>query len=579
MRYHALATDYDGTLAHHGAIDAETVEHLKKLLASGRRLIMVTGRELPELKTVCPDLDLFEWVVAENGGLLYCPATKEERPLADAPKPEFVEALKKRGVERISVGRVIVATWEPHEKTCLDVIHEMGLELQVIFNKGAVMILPANVNKASGLKACLKVMNLSPHNVVGIGDAENDHALLRMCEVSAAVANALPAVKDTADIVTTLDHGKGVSQLIAGMLRNDLTDLDKRLTRHYLPVGKSGDEEICLTPYTNGVLICGPSASGKSTVATRIVESLIEQRYQFCLIDPEGDYEKFEGAVVFGGPQSPPPREEVLRLLDNAMSNAVVSMTGMKIADRPPFFLTLMSDLMQRRTKTGHPHWVILDEAHHLMPADWKPGEAVIPETLRNTLLITVHPELLPRSILERVQVILAVGNNARENVEKFATAVGAAAPQITETPQQAGELLMWRRGSEEPARVVKAYPSKTERHRHRRKYVEGELSKDRSFFFTGPAGTMKLRAQNIMMFLQIAEGIDDETWMYHLKRGDYSNWFAECIKDVALASEVRQIEKTNGATPNETREAIRAVVERDYTLPASVPMPVKGAQ
>ena len=165
MRYHALATDYDGTLAHHGAVDAETVEHLKKFLSSGRRLIMVTGRELPELKTVCPDLDLFEWVVAENGGLLYCPATKEERPLHDAPKPEFVEALKSRGVGPISVGRVIVATWEPHEKTCLDVIHEMGLELQVIFNKGAVMILPANVNKASGLKAALKVMNLSPHNV------------------------------------------------------------------------------------------------------------------------------------------------------------------------------------------------------------------------------------------------------------------------------------------------------------------------------------------------------------------------------------------------------------------------------
>jgi hypothetical protein len=80
-------------------------------------------------------------------------------------------------------------------------------------------------------------------------------------------------------------------------------------------------------------------------------------------------------------------------------------------------------------------------------------------------------------------------------------------------------------------------------------------------------------------MFLQIAEGIDDETWMYHLKRGDYSSWFRECIKDVALASEVRHIEQMDPATPAKTREAIRAVVERDYTLPASVPMPVKEAQ
>ncbi len=127
-------------------------------------------------------------------------------------------------------------------------IHEHGLELQVIFNKGAVMILPANVNKASGLKAALKLMNLSPHNVVAIGDAENDHALLRMCEVSVAVANALPAVKDTADIVTTLDHGQGVSQLITGLLRNDLSDVDRRLSRHYLPIGNAAKMKSACLP-------------------------------------------------------------------------------------------------------------------------------------------------------------------------------------------------------------------------------------------------------------------------------------------------------------------------------------------
>ena len=42
----------------------------------------------------------------------------------------------------LDVGRVIVATQEPHEVTVLHVIHEMGLELQLIFNKGSVMILP-----------------------------------------------------------------------------------------------------------------------------------------------------------------------------------------------------------------------------------------------------------------------------------------------------------------------------------------------------------------------------------------------------------------------------------------------------
>jgi len=140
------------------------------LLASGRRLVLVTGRELDDLQKVCPRLDLFEYVVAENGALLYKPSTGEETPLAARPPEAFVTLLRQRGVGPISVGRVIVATWEPHESTVLATIRDLGLELQVIFNKGAVMILPAGVNKATGLASALEKMELSPHNAVGIGD-------------------------------------------------------------------------------------------------------------------------------------------------------------------------------------------------------------------------------------------------------------------------------------------------------------------------------------------------------------------------------------------------------------------------
>ncbi|MBC8025151.1 MAG: HAD-IIB family hydrolase, partial [Steroidobacteraceae bacterium] len=188
MRYLALCTDYDGTIAHHGKVDAPTIAALEELRASGRKLILVTGREIDDLQTVCDRLDLFDRVVAENGALIYRPATKEERVLGEAPSAAFVAALRKRGVERISVGRSIVATWTPHENAVLDAIRELGLELQVIFNKGAVMILPAGVNKASGLKAALEELKISIHNTVGVGDAENDHALLASCECSAAVA-------------------------------------------------------------------------------------------------------------------------------------------------------------------------------------------------------------------------------------------------------------------------------------------------------------------------------------------------------------------------------------------------------
>src|SRR5690606_14747746 len=140
-----LACDYDGTLATHGVIDPDTVRSLRRWRDAGRKLLMVTGRELPDLQTVCPHLALFDFIVAENGGLLHVPATGDTRPIAAAPPQAFLDALVAKGVERISVGQTIVATWEPHETTVLETIREQGLELQVIFNKGAVMVLPTGV--------------------------------------------------------------------------------------------------------------------------------------------------------------------------------------------------------------------------------------------------------------------------------------------------------------------------------------------------------------------------------------------------------------------------------------------------
>ena len=202
MRYHLLATDYDGTIATDGRVDAATLEALRALRATGRKLVLVTGRDLDELLSVHPELDIFERVVAENGALLYRPATKERKPLGEPPPADFLAALRQRGVAPLAAGEVIVATREPHETVVLETIRELGLELQVIFNKGAVMVLPAGVNKATGLMAALEELKISPHNVVGVGDAENDHSFLKLCERSAAVSGALPALRDTADVTS-----------------------------------------------------------------------------------------------------------------------------------------------------------------------------------------------------------------------------------------------------------------------------------------------------------------------------------------------------------------------------------------
>src|SRR6266540_309252 len=103
MYFIALATDYDGTLAHDGLVSAKTLSALGRVKKTGRKLILVTGRELPDLKRVFPELGIFDKVVAENGALIYTPASEEERTISPSPPADFVAKLKKRGVKPLSV--------------------------------------------------------------------------------------------------------------------------------------------------------------------------------------------------------------------------------------------------------------------------------------------------------------------------------------------------------------------------------------------------------------------------------------------------------------------------------------------
>ena len=224
MKYQALATDYDGTIAFEGKVDEATADALRRVREAGIRLVMVTGRELADLFNIFEQTTLFDRVVAENGAVLYDPVSASVEVLADAPPPELVRRLTAAGVP-ISVGHSVVATVEPFEHAVLDAIRDLGIEWHVIFNKGSVMALPADITKATGLTHALAALDVPPERAVGVGDAENDQAFLRICGLAAAVDNALPAVKDMAHIVTRSSRGAGVTELIERLLTGDLDHL------------------------------------------------------------------------------------------------------------------------------------------------------------------------------------------------------------------------------------------------------------------------------------------------------------------------------------------------------------------
>jgi HAD superfamily hydrolase (TIGR01484 family) len=559
MRYLALATDYDGTIATAGRVDEPTLDALKRLRAAARKLILVTGRELPELKEVFPEYEIFDRIVAENGALLHRPATREELVLGEEPPEKFVRRLRERNVSPLSVGRSIVATWDSQEQAVLETIHELGLELQVIFNKGAVMVLPSGVNKATGLRAALKELGLSVHNTVGVGDAENDHAFLSVCECGVAVSNALETLKERADLVTDGDHGAGVTELIDRIIADDLRGVT---SRHRILMGydESG-EKITLPPHGTTVLLAGPSGSGKSTLVTAVIERLCECGYQFCIVDPEGDYQTYEGAVVLGDPARVPTAAEVCSVLEKSDQSVVLSMLGIALEHRPAFFAELLPKFQALRARTGRPHWVVIDEAHHMLPANL---DLTVPQSLETVLMVTVHPEEISPVVLSAVDTVILVGKGPAQTAAGFSKTMGRRPPDLPPGDLDSGQMILWRVGrSDSPVRF-RLDPPKSERRRHSRKYAEGELPPDRSFFFRGPEGKLNLRAQNLLVFLQMAEGVDDDTWLYHLRNGDYVSWFRDKIKDPDLAALAEKIDADTPAA--ESRRKVKELIEERYT-------------
>jgi len=568
MRYLVLAADYDGTLATDGKVDESTLSALERLRTSGRRAILLTGRQLDDLLSVCPKISVFDQVVAENGAVLYEPRTRKQTLLGEPPPPRFLQRLRELTGNSIGVGKVIVDTRLPHHIAALQAIQEMGLELQIVFNGESVMVLPTGVNKASGMDHALSKLGFSPHEAIGIGNAQNDHSFLKSCECAVAVANALPAIRELAAFTTAGEAGQGVAEVIDELIANDLSRMEGQLKKNLVPIGIGPDEKaVAISPYGLNILIAGPSRSGKSTLTAGLVERLIDRAYQVCMVDPEGDYGTLPQVLTLGSPGHAVPVNEALAVLEDPKLNLNLNLLGISLADRPQYFGQLFPRLQAMRTRTGRPHWIVLDEAHHMLPLEWGHVGKALPHRLGETILVTVHPEHVAPLTLSLVDLVVLVGMSPEKTLKSFADVLGLEFHWPEGLSYQRGHAVAWFPRSGKPPFSMRILSTRVERIRHLRKYAEGNLG-DRSFHFRGPDGRHNLRVQNLVVFAQIAEGIDEETWLFHLHNGDYSTWFREAVKDPYLADQAERIEQRRDLQPAETRSLIVGFIEGRYTLP-----------
>jgi len=562
MWYHVIACDYDGTLATDGRIAPETLAALGRVRHAGRRVVLITGRRFDDLLVVCPELDFFDWVVAENGAVLYEPRAKRVDDLAAPPPAAFLAALERAGVP-FSAGRVIVATEVPHETAVLRAIHDLGLELQIIFNRESVMVLPAAVSKQSGLEEALRRLGVPAHNAIGVGDAENDHAFLRLAGFAVAVGNAIPSLIAEADLVTRAANGAGVREFVDSWLLAGQEPFRPRS----IAVGVEDDGTPVTLPVRGpNLLVTGASGSGKSTLAGVFVERLVHDKYVVCLLDPEGDYRPLaeqEGIVVLASePGTEANRaEEIGRLLRHRSTSVAIDLSSLDRSERVRAAARFLHAVQRLRAETGAPHWVLIDEAHHLFPRGGSVAEAMFDFEWRGVCLITSDPDQVAPSVLAVAERVLA-------------TSIAAVTERLPLLPRDAvpgGELdgdeaLDITRSAGAPLRVrrFRVAPRETTHRRHVRKYATGRLEPEHSFHFRGPDGRLNLVAHNLETFTMLAEGVDDATWLHHFRSGDVSRWLREAIKDVGLADEVQALERSGDAASS--RRAVLEAIGRRYT-------------
>src|SRR5204863_7618249 len=350
-------------------------------------------------------------VVAENGGLLYVPERREMRRLGDAPEPALADALRRRGVP-FEVGASILATTAGYAEAALAAIRETGVERSLVFNKGSLMLLPGGVTKGTGLSMALDTAHLSARNLAGIGDAENDHAFLSMCECAAAVADAVPALRERADVVTDAPGHHGAIEFIERHVLRDLADLAPRLTRQHLKIGAdSAGAPVGLAAHGTHLLVVGPSGSGKTTLTIALVEQLVEAGRTACLIDPEGDYQSLaevQRVLVMGGKgeRALPTPDELAQLLGRPGEILVLDLSALSRAEKVTYATKVLATANVVRSSRGMPHWTVIDEAHHIFPADGSQAMDLLPPAPESFTLITLGVDELPRAVIEPVNTI-----------------------------------------------------------------------------------------------------------------------------------------------------------------------------
>ncbi len=566
MKLFTLALDYDGTIARDDRLDPSVREAIADARTRGVAVLIVTGRILAELRRVVGELHFVDGVIAENGAVLHFPESGHTSVLAPPVPRSFVDELSRRGIP-FRAGETLVDAAAEDAPRILEVIRALELPLVLIFNKTRVMVLPQGVSKGTGLQQALGTLRLSARNTLAIGDAENDHELLRLAEVGVAVPWGSASLREAADHTLTGGDPTAVAAYIRELGRTG--DLPAELQhRRQLLLGRLDDgSPFKLASRGRNVLVAGDTKSGKSWVTGLLCEQLILHGYCVCVLDPEGDYRAFEalpGVTVAGGDDPPPSARDVTRILRYPDRSLVIDLSRLGQDAKVLYIRSMLPVLNTLRRRTGLPHRIVVDEAHHFLH---DPDGASLLDLERNGYTVATYwASRLPHALLDATEVMIVTCESNSAEID----ALRRCCETRTSCGTQDWEGLSRLRPGQAAALPITAEAGGrlqrfnvagrlTLHVRHRQKYIDVPVSEEQAFVFTSAQ-----RARTLRRFVEHLEQMSADTLEPFIQRGDFSRWIKDVFGDHALAVDLKAIEsrhrgRRDAATGAALVDAIRA--------------------
>ena len=582
-----MAFDLDGTLAEQGLVAPETLEMLWIAKMAGMTLILVTGRTLDSVSNEVNLADLFEAIVAENGAVVYFP----RRDSVDLPygrlDPFILDHLKASGVPLV-YGMAISATSVPNDKAILEVLRQTRSAVVIEYNRDSLMILPPGATKGSGLLYALQELGYSPHNVVAFGDAENDRSFLEVAEVGIAVANSQPALKPFADAILSLPDGAGIRNYLQDLLDGRVPARKQRPERHLSLGYRLSGAPMHLDPFAlveNNLGIFGSSGSGKSWLAGLLAEEMLHQKYQICIIDPEGEYRGLgisPNTMLLGGPDRLlPPVLDVLDICEWYPVSLVMDLSMYSTDERTGYVANFLQAMRGLRGRRGRPNCILVDEIQSFCPPEGGKLTDLFLEVLQQggfgvisyrtsqiapALLAVLDHFLITRIHLKDELVAL------QPHLSRFNDSE-AVLQQLQSLPiGQASLYLNPTRLSLTSANPIRFRVGQrsTPHFRHLHKYLRATLPEGKRFYFRGADDrSLGKAAANLWEFREALGEIPLDSLHYHLGRRDFERWLRDVLHDEELALCVGEIGSSDHGGEALRQALVHAVISRYEELEA----------